>query len=220
MAIVRVQLKRRLSGSPSIGKWDVYSNWWFSTADPVLSSTEQGHLVDLACGKAPGSGGPFTRHDVFDSAAGASVLSTWEWTGSALTHLADYTPSIVRSTPSIVAVWPQQCSVAVGYRSDVSGPRQRGRSRWWIGPLYIVSPYAQNTVAGGPRLTTAGVDFLANNTAATLAALEALGWTLQVKTGQGLAQEFHPAVELYVDDVPDVMRTRRPWQTYQKRVAL
>ena len=220
MTIVRVQLKRRLAGGPTIGKWDTYSGAWFSTTNVVPSTAVQKALVDLFSGWRGDSAYPITHSDVFDQSSGASNLSVWAWDGTHQVHQGDYSPSIARSISPNYLVLPAQCALAVGYKATVTGPRQRGRSRFWLGPLKLTGGSYTATASGGVRLTAAAVDSLTQGVHDCLGLLAGSGWVLQVKSGSGSGVSFHPANEVYVDDVLDVMRSRRTWQQYQKRLTI
>lgn len=146
----------------------------------------------------------------------------WEWTGGALVSRYSAMHTTSRSAPSGTPYryFPRQLSVAVGYRADLGGgvPRQRGRSRFFLGPLTVGGLLTGDDTNGGWRLSNAAVDLVVERAKWRIDQLAANDYTLGVFTkGTGTVS---PAVELYVDDVFDVQRSRRPWPLYQKRQDL
>lgn len=221
MPHVRTQTARQLAGAPGFGNWVVYSQAWWQTAVTTPSAAVIGLLDRLFTGKPAAGTSPMRfRNDPWISSAGSGLLTVWQWNGSTMDKLDDYTydPVVIGGTGGVA--YPPQCAVAIGYRRpQLEGqPVQRGRSRFWIGPIYILG---MNTSSGiGCHITPAAVDDIADNAADCIAALAAEGWVLQVRSGTGEGTTFAAADELYVDDVIDVMRSRRAPTTYQKRIAL
>lgn len=221
MGIVRIQYQRPLLGAPAIGKWSVYSTAWFNATVEDPSSIVQTYIERLFQGRAPsGQGNPIIGNGAFSSAVGAANITTWSWFSGTLTKVSSYARTVESLNPGPAIQMPSQAQVAIGYKANVQGPVQRGRSRFFLGPCSTSSSYVVQNAAGGLRLTTGAVDTLTDNVKQTVNALAAQGWVLQVKSGQSLLASFSPAVEVYCDDVFDVMRSRRAWQLYQKRRTL
>jgi hypothetical protein len=225
MATVRVQLKRTILGAPSIGKWNVYSGAWFSAADPVPSATVRTYLQRLFMGQHPtltSTGYKWTGNEVFSQAANAADIRTWEWTGAQQVLRYSGVWTVEAWSPGVTQKFPQQACVAIGYRRALVGGEkpQKGRSRFFIGPLLSTTGLfvadAHNTLTA----SNATVDIIQGNALAGIQALAGQGWVLQVKSGTGANLSFAAANELYVDNVIDVMRSRRAPRTYQKRTAI
>jgi hypothetical protein len=82
-----------------------------------------------------------------------------------------------------------------------------------------VSTYLTGSLGRGTYLTTGAVDAIAANAVSCITALESVGWQLMVKSKVSGVTTFWDAEELYVDDVIDIQRSRRAWQTYQRRTS-
>jgi hypothetical protein len=221
MAIVRVEFRRTLRNADTVGKWDMYSSAYFEGPGSIPGLLVRNHIRDLFLGSGSGGYSLYNRTNAIVTGTNAGQIKCWEYTGGLLVQSfigpCDIPVSDQNSSGDLSL--PTQLSIAVGYRSDVPGPRQRGRSRWWAGPI-CCQYTALSEGPGGGRFIPAMVDAYANNASQKIATLSGLGWVLQVKTAAILGFTFSPAVELYVDDVPDVLRSRRTWQTYQKRLDL
>lgn len=220
MAIVRIQLARQFAGPPAIGQYRTYTGAWFSTATPVPSPAVLALLGKLWTSGlfAVGNQQVFADKPMV-SGVNAGVVSAWEWQGSTMTSIGKYPIDLAGGVVVSPTTFPSQCMITVGYRANAGGDRRRGRSRWFLGPFTMGANFV-STTSGGARLTSAGVDKVASASRGFVADLAAAGWTLQVKSGQKAASVFNPAVELYVDDVFDVQRSRRTWQNYQARENL
>lgn len=182
----------------------------------------------------------FVGHPL-DPTSGRRVLSTVRYrTGAGAFRLQAHTfsggGSLVKVHDSVetmeswtlggnpVIALPSQLAICVGYRAELGDgvPRQRGRSRLFLGPITTGSPTSGILTEGpttGVRLTSLAVNALATNFADVVGALAAQGWVLGVRV-LGSTSSLEPAAECYVDDVFDVQRGRRPWQSYQTRVNL
>jgi len=165
----------------------------------------------------------WTTNEAFDLGSNRAQLSVWSWQGSWVTESVE-PMTLERQLHNAGTFWsfPGQLGVAVGYRADLGSgvPRQRGRSRWRVGPLVMNAAYVTGGgETGGVRLSPSGCDQVVANAVSCLNALATEGWQLMVKSGS-TNYTFSPAVEMYVDDVFDVQRSRRPWSNYQERVDL
>lgn len=222
MPVIRVQYKRTMSGAPPVGKWGVYSQAHFQTAAaPVPSATQLAQIQRLFLGMdTTSTTNAVLRTQAFNTATGGALVTVWERTGGSWVKVGDYPVTVPLSSISSILPLPQQTALAVGYRAAPMGPPQRGRSRWFLGPGRINASYTVHDDTGGLRLSVAGVDRVVLNASNCLAALAAEGWSLRVASGRGELMSFWPAVELYCDDVLDVMRSRRAWQTYQARQSI
>jgi hypothetical protein len=222
MAIVKLQSRRSFRNAPSLGKWDIYSAAYFDTATAVPNSTVRDLVTRLFLGQSAGVQNTMGRTNVIVTGANASTVRAWEWTAGALVSLGQWTQSVTANDAAGGALrvnMPPQCSIAVGYRTEVNIPRQRGRSRWWLGPVVLDTANSTDPEAL-LRLNATGLDQVADNATDCLTALAAQGWNLVVKSGPLLTATFAPAFELYVDDVIDVVRSRRAWQVAQERRLL
>lgn len=225
MVATRVQLRRPLANAPAVGTWDAYIGACFETTDPEPTATVRGLLVNLFSGANATnlSTARIISNEAFDLGSNACQLSTWSWSGSwSLEYAGNLTLPQNAVGSGDVYGFPHQLGISVGYRAELGTgvPRQRGRSRFWLGPLLIKGTVVTGGVAtGGLRLTAAGCDQLVSNVTSTLAALASEGWSLVVKSGSG-PYTFHDAVEIYVEDVFSVQRTRRPWSNYQARATI
>lgn len=226
MPTVRAQLRMDLLGAPAVGRWRRYTGAWFTVAG---SSTPSATVADLllrlwnGTGPGPGTGGPAIGTAIYRGGAASAQLRTWTLSGGNLTFASDtalQTPDLLPTTATVRL--PFQCACAVGYRADLGPgvPHQRGRSRWWLGP--IVTTYSVTTAfvdsTGGPRFAPAFVDKVADNAAACVAALAAEGWVLGVRVLE--SDTLVAASTIKVDDVIDVQRSRRTWPTYSASVEL
>jgi hypothetical protein len=221
MSFIRTQTARQLAGAPAFGKWVVYTQAWWETDDATPTPTVIGLIDRFFTGRpAAGSTPVHFRTDPWISSAGSGLLTAWEWNGSTMDKLDDYPYNPVNFGPIGGVAYPSQCAIAIGYRRPLGEGEnpQRGRSRFWVGPLYLTGMNASSGI--GLHLTSATVDDIANNAAACVTALEAEGWVLQVRSGIGEATSFAAANEVYVDDRIDVMRSRAAPTTYQARVEL
>jgi hypothetical protein len=190
----------------------MYSGAWFDTTSTTPSSTVLRELVALFHGLSVPLGGNSNLIATDPFTLGASgVLKVWQGPAP-IVHLGDYTATI----PAVASVvqLPSQVSIAVGYRTPTTGPRQRGRSRFFLGGLGL--RFTPVYGPGGARIPSAVVDQLTTAMHDRIAALAALGWTLVVNGAGG----FAPATEVYIDDVFDVQRGRRTWSTHQSRLTL
>jgi hypothetical protein len=156
----------------------------------------------------------------FTTGSGNVELKTYRYNGvgTELAHVsaesmdlgAAYNGTSMRALPS-------QAAICVGYRAPAGPVIQRGRSRLYFGPLNLPSFFLQESAAGGTRLNEAYLPVITDAFKSCVAALAASDWTLVVRSGTGAAITSAPATELYVDDVLDVMRSRRTWQLHQHR---
>lgn len=238
MAYVRVQNRLRLINAPSFGQWNVYSSAWFSTPNPTPDAAVYGLLERLFWG-APASG--FTAWhaaDPFVVTTNAGLMTTWEWSGSALVKLADhaYTPTAWNLGTAGRLVLPPQMAIAVGYKAPLTGspvgphgkPSTARRSRFWVGPLSIRSDYIDANRGIDYHLTPTAVDTIATNFQTIVDLLNAHvasggasePWTLVNRSGKHEDTTFHDTTECYVDDALDVMRSRRAFTSYQKRLSI
>lgn len=221
MAYVRIEYRLKLNSAPAYGKWNIYSKAWFQTSTPVPSSTVKNLLQRMFSGH-PGAGTTPQWHSSspFVGGAGAGQLTKWEWSGTALTSRVDYpvTPLSYSDTPS--RFYPAQIAVAFGYRAPITGNPQKGRSRFWVGPIAISNANVSDVPGLGVRLTPGAVDTAAACFKSCVQLLHAEGWDLVVKSGTGGGTTFAVANEVYVDDVFDVMRSRRTYTAYQKRLTV
>lgn len=221
MAIVRVQQRLHLANAPAFGKWNVYSSAYFQTSTVVPSSTVKDLLQRFFWGGAyTGTSSSFVWHTMapFVSSTNSGLLTTWEWSGTALVKLDDYPITPINWGTGGVRM-PSQACVAIGYRAPQTGNPQKGRSRFWVGPLELTG--ANITSSGlGYRMTPTMVDLIVSNMVGTIGALTTAGWQLMVKSGSGGGTTFAAANEVYVDDVFDVQRSRRAHTVYQARSAI
>lgn len=213
MTLYRVQYERTLASAPGVGSWQVYSNGYFDASDPVPNGSDLTSMVAL-----------FEMSGVSASIGGTNVfgysgkytatgrITIWS-VGASFVKLADYavTPPSFGSGGTVV---PSQCCIAIGYRADMGGPIQRGRSRWFVQPGSINGTVAN--VGGGLRLSSVTAERCAILAKERINDLAADGWTLCVRGVGGVA----PAEEVYVDDVFDVQRSRRTWREVQHRRTL
>lgn len=223
MANVRVQYRRQLAGAPTIGKWDVYSGAYFNTATPTPSPTVLTLLQKMFLGYATlgESGNNYTDTRVFETAAGAARIDVWTVAGGALTAVASEPVTVPTAYPPTPHTGlPSQCQLTFGYKADVGGNPQRGRSRFWIGPLSINVGQHLNNFEGGLHLKPETADRVLSNSLGAINDLAAEGWELRVKSGTGGGTSFAAPSHFYVDDVFDIMKSRRSWQLYQAREDL
>jgi hypothetical protein len=210
-SLYRVQLLRNMANVPAgAGSHHVWSGGWFQcdhdgSVDTVAFQAFQRLWTGCAT-TVLGNG-------AVQNGANAGRITVWDASGAGLVKVGT-TFGTLDSGPS-GAMMPSQVAVAVGYRHAPGPIVQRGRSRWFIGPVSIAAG-ATLVSPGGLRLTPAAVDNIAASMAAQLVVLAGRGWHLRVKGVEGVTTP----VELYVDDVLDVIRTRRTWRAYQKRVTL
>lgn len=223
MPIVKVQYRKQFASMPSIGSWGVMNTGWFETDATTLTTAQRNimqRFFDLA-----GPVGTLTDQwfhaDTLDHGAGASTLSLWQYSAPTTTHLVDYPvtyPGYVGATPKVTL--PSQAAISVGFRHGSDAVVQRGRTRFWFGP-FALADGSYNTSPGGLRLRSSTVDTIAGNVADTLALLrDTHGWSFMVREGPIASSTFTAPDVLYVDDVIDVMRSRRAWRTYQARLDL
>jgi hypothetical protein len=222
MTIIRVQSARQFRDAPSLGKWDIYSSAYFETTDTAPGAAVRGLITRLFLGHDRDEATLVLRTNAIQTGVTASTITAWRWVSGALVNAGSWSQEVYASDAGggdQNRYLPSQCSIAVGYRADVEGPRQRGRSRFWLGPVVSNSTYVINT-PGGARLSSSGCNLIASNALDCLEALQAQGWTLVVKSGPLTEATFSSAIELYVDDVIDVMRSRRTWQINQARLDI
>jgi len=224
MVIARVQWKRKLAGAPAYGNFDTYTGAWFETSNPVPTTTVRNLLIRLWSGQdRNGSNGtnPFYSWP-FLVGSGQSQLTTWEWTGTEQVQRFSGAVTVPTFTSGGVTLWipPAQIATAVGYKSAPGEHPQWGRSRWFMGPIVTAASAVNLSTSGGARWASTYVGYIAANAADCIAALAAQGWVLQVKHGTGAGSTWTAALELYVDDVFDVQRSRRWVKSTQARLTL
>lgn len=225
MTTVRVQTQNEVAGAPSVGSWAVYRNLYFTVSgSPTPSPTVATQLRRLVCGHDTTGTGTYSvcSDSRFRSGAGSFRIKTWTLSGGLFSPASDQTFSMEGLGPSATPYidLPSQLAIAVGYRADLGSgvPRQRGRSRWWLGPLTMsASALTGGPTSGGMRLADATVDRIVSNAVGCLTTLASAGWVLGVRS-MG-ADELVGVDEVYVDSILDVQRKRRPWMVYQKRQA-
>lgn len=228
MPTVRVQIRQTLADAPSVGTWNVYRGGWFTvTGSTTPTYAVQRLLVDMFNGlRAPNTGGTantWTSTSVYRLGITAGRLKVWTVSGGALTLAHQESVAVMDSpmTPGPTEPLPYNLAVAVGYRANLGSgvPHQRGRSRFFVGPLLMKSGGLNRTTGnGGARLAEGVVDTIAENFAANVASLRASGWSLGVRVLG--SDTLHDVTECYVDDLLDVQRSRKSWVNYQKRVSL
>jgi hypothetical protein len=221
VAFVKIQFVRSFVNPPALGKWDVYSAAYFATATVVPTLAVRTMVQRMFLGLPVSGGDVIGRTNLLAPGATTARFTAWEWSGGALVNVGNWSDPLLSNNatadPANIAL-PSQCCIAIGYRADVTGARQRGRSRWWNGPLFMRTDQMFND--GGAKLNSGIVDQYAENARDTIGELATLGWVLQVKSNPLLTAEFNPAVELYVDQVFDVMRTRRGWMAADGQARL
>lgn len=226
MPIYRIQCTFDIAGAPGIGKWQVYRGGYFSSADTDgPSSAVRNQIRNLFLGLDSGAAYSSCVASTLVYRQGASAMSikAWKYEGGAWVGAGTWPMSMFEVQPSsgVTSRLPMQCAIAVGYRAELGSgvPRQRGRSRFFLGPLALGNFVTSggNDASGLLRLSSTGVDLLVGNAVSSYGALSALGWDLGVMVG---GTSWEPVAEFYVDDVIDVQRGRRTWQTYQKRTTV
>lgn len=222
MAIVQLQLKKSFLSPPPVGKWAVYSSMWFSTATIVPSTAVLDAFNRLMNGRpAVGQATLLTSAaGVINTDVNGGLVSAWQFSGGSKTRVGDYPVTIVNDGGAGLQRLPSQTQICVGYRSTTGANTRLGRSRFFIGPCSILSGYSDVSGGGGLRLTNAGVDVLVGNVVSCITALRGLGWDPVVQSNRRILASHNPVQEVYVDNVFDVIRTRRAWVTYQKRQAV
>lgn len=223
VAIVRVQLKRTLTAAPALGTWDVYTGAWFQTSTVVPTGAVQTQLLRLFNGLSTSGGNQYNATEgVFSTVLGATDLRCWSWSGGVST--LEFTGPL--QNPNIFVTGPinlpPQTSISVGYRRPLGAGEnvQKGRSRFFLGPLKLGEGYYTTGVGSGLRLTDDAVNKVVANAKGCIEELSTLGWVLQVKSGTGAGLTFDTADEIYADDVLDVNRSRRGFRYYQRRDTL
>ena len=218
MAYVKVEFKRTFLGAPSVGKWDIYSSVYFD-APAGTPSLGVRNVMQRMFLLLPNTGtGAYCYTNQLQRGSGSTQLRLWTWTAGTLVARSSHSDNLVVNDGDLadVQMLPSQCCTAMGYRADVEGPRQRGYSRFWAGPLTIANG-GLSEGDGGLRFTSAAVGFMQAYFRQCLDALETADWYLVVKSGPLATATFSPVVELLSDDVIDTMRSRRSWQNYQER---
>lgn len=226
MATVRVQMRRTWAQPPALGKWDVYTGAVFdSSAGATPSATVRELMVRLWSGvDATGSNAAGVMdNSPFDISPGGSRLVTWTRgaSGWEQAHSEDFQLSsyALQGVGTEFFAFPGQLGIAVGYKANVGGNPQRGRSRWWLGPiLTTTNRLAGGATTGGVRMSPAAVALLAGYARNCLVELTEEGWVLVVRSPS--TGTTSPAEELYVEDVFSTLRSRRPWRTSQTRLEL
>ena len=227
MTIVRAQGQFDVAGAPSIGNWTMYRKAYFTVAGSTTPdatvrlllqrllvghhAADQGSANILSTARYRTGAGAF-RLQVHTLSGGGSLVKVHDSAETMEVHTLGGNPTVAL---------PPQLAIAVGYRADLGDgvPRQRGRSRIFLGPITTGAPgsyYLDNGTTGGVRMTAAAIDQLALNFSSCVAALASNGWVLGVRV-MGATDALATATECYVDDVWDVQRGRRGWQSYQKR---
>lgn len=226
MAIYRIQCQFDIAGAPGIGKWQVYRGGYFSSADtngPSSDVRNQLRNMFLGLNSSAAFSSCVASTLVYRQGASAMSIKAWRYEAGQWVGVGTWPMSMFEVQPSggVLHRLPMQCAIAVGYRADLGSgvPRQRGRSRFFLGPLALGNflTTGGNDASGLARLSSTGVDALVGNAVSTYNALAGLGWTLGVMVG---GSSWEPVSEFYVDDVIDVQRGRRTWQTYQKRTTV
>jgi len=222
MPYVRVQFERSLAGAPPLGKWDIYSTAWFDAPDVDPSPTVRALFQRLFLGLPVTGGNVNLRGNQLIQGAGGARIKVWEYVVGTLVLRNSYSDSLLSNNATVNSAniaLPTQACMAIGYRTEVNVPRQRGRTRFFIGPIYTRTDKI-NWENGGLRFNSAVIDQQAQYAADVVGALTALGWVLTVKSLPLAFADFNPAYELYVDDVVDIQRSRRTWQAHQERILL
>jgi hypothetical protein len=222
MPIVKVQFERTIIDSGGVrGKWDVYSSAYFDAPANSPGLAIRTLIQRMFLGLPRSSGSTVGRTNLLIPGATGARLTSWEYVAPLLVNTGEFTDALLSNNATASSAnlgMPTQCCIAIGYKTVDQVPRQRGRSRWWNGPLYLRTDQVMQS--GGMRLLGSIVNLYAFNASDCIDALADLGWVLQVKTGPLASATFDDAVELYVDDVIDVMRSRRGWQQHQERISL
>jgi len=219
MAIVRVEFARTMRDVPPVGSWDLYTSAYFETAGSAPSLAVRNLIQRLFQGMPSTGASNILFQSLIVTGVGGARFRSWTWTAGSLVFLASATDTSVYTlatgNPTDWAM-PMNITIPVNYQAEVAGPRQRGVSRFWIPGIWIKAT-AKTDTSSGTRLTSAAVTSLANQARDCIDALEALGWTLQVKSGPLATATFAKATEVSVGDVFGVMRSRSAWELYRTR---
>lgn len=221
--LIKVQLARQFESAPSVGRWDIYTAAVFEGPTAALPAGVMDNMVRLFLGLpgtgalSGGAGNVFSFGGV-NRGVGSATVNTWTWGPG-----WDFANTFTTSIPNIAGggvLLPLQCGVPLGYRTAPQGRPEKGRSRFFLGP---VTPLAGTVVlsdVGGVRLSTSGVDKVVANAMHAHNQLLVAGWRLMVRTGKTNSATFAPAVKFSVGDRFSTMRSRNTWELYRKEAII
>lgn len=214
--IYRIQVARTFASAPLFGKWRAYTAFWFEADDDetVQTETVQEFVSRLASGAPPDSSALTYGVYGYNTGNVAQKYIVYKWTGPG-TRLEfvseDLIPYGSYGPTSSTGLWyaPLNVGLSMQYLYPATGTRQTGRARWFIGPLKLAG--AGYTTAPNMRLADTRAQGMVNNCVSTILALQTEGLVMQVHSGTGDDQTWHPVTRVFCDDVLDQLRSRKPW---------
>lgn len=221
--LIKVQLARQFLSPPSVGKWTMYTAAVFEGPTAALPAGVMDNMVRLFLGQ-PGAGVPPSPNLIVfslggtDRAVGSAVVNTWTWGPG-----WDFANSFTTSIPNIVGTGttlPLQIGIPLGYRTAPQGRPEKGRSRFFLGPVAPLAGMLAGSDVGGLRLSPTAVDKLVANAMSAHNQLLVAGYRLMVRTGKTNSATFAPAVKFSVGDRFSTMRSRNTWELYRKEAII